>query len=97
MRQVYSGLNEQKEKIKNYYFAVEFAETGTYLFGGAGDGLKPSPVKSHQGHIKIGDQTYEGTFPMKLQVEAGKKFVEVSYDGKTKSPALTIEKLPSQP
>jgi len=40
---------------------------------------------------------YEGEFPLKLQIEAGKKFVEVSYDGKTKSPGLTNEKLPSQP
>jgi hypothetical protein len=47
--------------------------------------------------LKIGDDKYEGVFPMKLQIEAGKRFVEVSYDGKTKSPALTIEKLPSQP
>ena len=31
---------------------------------------------------------------MTLQIEAGKKFVEVSYDGKTKSPTLTIEKFP---
>ena len=97
LRQVYSGLNEQKEKIKNYYFAVEFAEAGTYLFGGAGDQLKPSSVKRRRGNLKIGDKEYAGEFPMKLKIEAGKKFVEVSYDGKTKSPGLTIEKLPSQP
>ena len=94
LRQVYSGLNEQKEKIKNYYFAVEFAETGTYVFGGAGDPLKPSSAKGRRGYLKIGDDKYEGEFPMTLQIEAGKKFVEVSYDGKTKSPALTIERLP---
>jgi len=97
LRHVYSGLNEQKEKTKDYYFAVEFAETGTYVFGGAGDPLKPSSVKGRRGYLKIGDDMYEGTFPMKLPIEAGKKFVEVSYDGKTKSPSLTIEKLPNQP
>ena len=96
LRQVYSGLNEQKARIKNYYFAVEFSETGTYLFGGPGDGLKPNPAKG-RGYLKIGDDKYEGEFPMTLQIEAGKRFVEVSYDRKTKSPSLTIEKLPGQP
>jgi len=96
LRQVYSGLNEQKAKIKNYYFAVEFAESGTYLFGGAGDAISPGSAKGRRGYLKIGDDKYEGEFPLKLQIEAGKKFVEVSYDGKTKSPGLTIEKLPRQ-
>jgi len=82
---------------KNYYFAVEFAETGTYVFGSAGDPLKPSQEKSCRGYLKIGDGTYEGTFPMKSQIEAGKKFIKASYDGKTKSPSLTVAKLISQP
>jgi len=89
----YSGLNEQKKKAKNYYFAVEFAATGTYVFGGAKDPHKPPPKRGRRGYLKVGDQRHEGEFPMRLHVEAGKKFLEVSYDGKTKSPALTVERL----
>jgi len=97
VQQVYTGLNDQKKKVRDCYFAIEFAKTGTYLFGGKSDNpFRSSSAKGRHGYLKIDNTMHTGSFPMTLKVKAGKKIIEVSYDGKTKSPSLTIEKLPNQ-
>ncbi|MDP6545557.1 MAG: sulfatase-like hydrolase/transferase [Phycisphaerae bacterium] len=81
--QVYTGLNEQKAKVKNYVFAIEFAVAGKYRFGGG--------RRKSKGYLKIGDKTHTGEFPMTLKLPAGKKMVIVSFDGQKRSGGLTIE------
>lgn len=89
----YTRINEQRAKVKHYFFAIEFAETGIYRFGDKVRLSKSKGGKGPKGYLKIDDKTHTGEFPMTLKVPAGKKMVVVSYDGKTRSSGLTIEKL----
>jgi len=94
LRHVYTDLNEQKAKVKHYVFAIEFAADGTYRFGCGGDPLKPTADKPRKGYLRIGNRTYTGDFPMTLKLPTGKNMVVVSFDGRTRSKSLTVERLP---
>ena len=67
LRHAYSGLNEQKQKVKDYYFAVEFATPENHVLGGDGDPLRPGPGKTTKRISQDGRQEIQRRIPDDLE------------------------------
>ena len=86
------------EDMKRYVMPVEFVHSGNYVFSAPYDdpsSTKPEKdgIPSSNGYLMIGEEKHEGTFPMTLDVEAGRQLLRVSLDGKRSDKALRIERV----
>jgi arylsulfatase A-like enzyme len=84
------------EKVRRYVIPVEFAIDGTYVFSKLYDdpaSTAPSKHKttSSEGYLIIDNNRYEGTFPMKRRIKAGRYLVRISLDGRQTDKAVRIE------
>jgi arylsulfatase A-like enzyme len=86
------------ETAKRYVMPVEFARGGTYVFASPYDDPSTAETNSKgvqrsRGHLMIDDVRREGDFPMTIQLQAGRKLLRASLDGKRSSKALRIERI----
>jgi hypothetical protein len=90
------------ETLKQYVMPVEFAQEGTYVFASPYDDPSTEETSSKgvprsRGHLMIDDVRREGDFPMTIQLQAGRKLLRVSLDGRRSDKALRIERIDALP
>lgn len=97
VRQAYTESGPD-ETMKRYVIPVEFAVDGTYAFSAFYDNpssTKPEKegIPSSEGYLMIDDERYEGAFPMKRRMKAGKYLLRLSLDAKRSDSAVRIERV----
>ena len=55
--------------------------------------LKKQSTTSSKGYLSIGDNKYEGSFPMKQHIKAGRYLLRLSLEGSKTERAVRIEYL----